>query len=289
MVAASSSEKAAAASSSSLNSNSSAAFAAQGSDASGSGAVAASQKNSVNGQAAAASTYNANSNYAAAASSQSSKAAIDKKDVDAQSHVKASYRKLIEYQDNSKPTSKSIFLAAFGGNLRDYDMRLQDSANARSKFFGDKAISLSALESSAEMSKFSEFARTKSNADFLMIGNSTVVSGENNPATGQISCVVNAEIHAFATASNELIASESESTQASGMNIEECAAIASKKIADLMAPTFAGRALGYWADRAARGRQFTVELKGSGFPVMMRIAFTKALKGIEGAADVEKR
>ena len=139
------------------------------------------------------------------------------------------------------------------------------------------------------MSKFSDFARTKANADFLMIGSSTVVGGDKNTATGQISCAVNAEIHAFATSSNELIASESQSTQASGMNIEECAAVASKKIADLMAPTFAGRALGYWADRAARGRQYTVELKGSGFPVMMRIGFTKALKGIQGAADVEKK
>ena len=289
VVAASSSEKAAAASSSNLNSNSSAAFAAQGSDANSSGAVGASQKSSVNGQAAAASSYSANNNYAAATSSQSSKAGIDKKDVDAQSHVKASYRKLIEYQDTSKPTNESKFMAAFGGNLRDYDMRLQDSANTRSKFFGDKAISLSVLESSAEMSKFSEFARTKSNADFLMVGNSTVVGGDVNSATGQISCVVNAQIRAFATAGNELIASESQSTQASGMNIEECAAIASKKIADLMAPIFAGRALGYWADRTARGRQFTVELKGSGLPVMMRIGFTKALKSIQGAADVEKK
>lgn len=288
-VAASSNVNAATASSARVNSNSSAALAAQGSDAYGSGAIAASQKSSVNGHAAAASSYSAKENYAAAASSQSAKSAIDKKDVDSQSHVTASYRKLIEYQDTSKPTSKSIFLAAFGGNLRDYDMRLQDSANIRSKFFGNKAISLSVLESSAEMSRFSEFARSKANADFLMIGNSTVVGGDNNPATGQISCVVNAQIRAFATAGNELIASESQSTQASGMNIEECAAIASKKIADLMAPTFAGRALGYWADRAARGRQFTVELKGSGLPVSMRIAFTKALRNIQGAANVEKK
>lgn len=241
------------------------------------------------GSANAAVAYYANSDVNTAASSQSSKSSMDKKDVDTRSHVTASYQKLIEYQDTSKPTSKSIFLSSFGGNLRDYDMRLQDSSNARSQFFGDRAITLSTLQNSAEMSKFSDFARTKANADFLMIGSSTVVGGEKNPATGQISCVVNAEIHAFATSSNELIASESQSTQASGMNIEECAAVASKKIADLMAPAFAGRALGYWADRAARGRQFTVELKGFGLPVMMQIGFTKALKSIQGASDVEKK
>ncbi|MFA6970546.1 MAG: hypothetical protein WC208_04005 [Gallionella sp.] len=289
-VAASSSEKAAIASSTNVSGKSNASYAAQGSDSSGSAAVGASQSSNYKGSAASAASYSAKNNFAAAASSQSAKSSIDKKDVEASSHLKASSRTLIQYQDTSKPTSKSIFLGAFGGNLRDYDMKLQDSANVRSKFFGDKVISLSVLQNGAEMSKFSEFARTKASADFLMIGNSTVVGGGgNSSATGQISCVVNAEVRAFATSGNELIASDSQSTQASGTNIEECAAIASKKIADLMAPVFAERALGYWADRSARGRQFTVELKGTGVPVSMRIGFTKALKGIEGAADVEKK
>ena len=288
-VAASSNVNAATASSTRVNSHSSSALAAQGSDAYGAGAVAASRKHHFNGQADSAAAYNSKENYAAAASSRSSKAALDKKDVDAKSHETVSYRKLVEYQDTSKPSSKSIFLAAFSGNLRDYDMRLLDSANVRSKFFGDKTISLATLTNSAEMSNFSEFARTKANADFLMVGNSTVVGGDKNPATGEISCVVNTEIKAFATASNELIASTAESTQASGMNIEACAAIASKKIADLTAPEFAGRALGYWADRAARGRQFTVELKGSGLALPVRIAFAKAIRDIQGAGDVEKK
>jgi hypothetical protein len=287
-VAVSSSERAAVASSTNVSGKSNVSYAAQASDASGSAAVGASQSTNYKGSAASAASYSANSNLAASASSQSAKSSIDKKDVEANSHLKASSRTLIQYQDTSKPTSKSIFLGAFSGNLRDYDMKLQDSANARSKFFGDKVISLSVLQNGAEMSKFSEFARTKSNAQILMIGNSTVIGGDKSSVTGQISCVVNAEVRAFATAGNELIASDSQSTQASGMNIEECAAIASKKIADLMAPVFAERAIGYWADRSARGRQFTVELKGVGLPVGMRIGFTKALKSIEGAADVEK-
>jgi hypothetical protein len=287
-VAASSSERAAVASSSNVSGKSNVSYAAQASDASGSAAVGTSQSSNYKGSVASAASYSANSNLAASASSQSAKSSIDKKDVEASSHLKASSRTLIKYQDTSKPTSKSIFLGAFSGNLRDYDMKLQDSANARSKFFGDKVISLSVLQNGAEMSKFSEFARTKSNAQILMIGNSTVIGGDKSSVTGQISCVVNAEVRAFATAGNELIASDSQSTQASGMNIEECAAIASKKIADLMAPVFAERAIGYWADRSARGRQFTVELKGIGLPVGMRIGFTKALKSIDGAADVEK-
>jgi hypothetical protein len=73
------------------------------------------------------------------------------------------------------------------------------------------------------------------------------------------------------------------------MNIEACAAIASKKIADMIAPEFANRALGYWADRSARGRQFTVELRGTGLGLPMRLAFAKALRDIPGATDIEKK
>lgn len=288
-VAAASNVNAASASSARVAGSSNAAIAASGRDAYGSGAIAASERVNYQGKAASAASYNSKDNLAATASSQSSKSGIDKKNVDTRSHEKASYRKLVEYQDTSKPASKSMFLSAFSGNLRDYDLRLQDASITRSKFFGDKAITLSVLTNSSEMAKFAEFARTKANADFLMIGNSTVVAGDNNPATGEMTCVVNAEIKAFATAGSEIIASTTESVLASGMNIEACAAVASKKIADLIAPEFASRALGYWADRAARGRQYTVELKGSGLPFPMRLAFAKALRDIPGATDVEKK
>ena len=287
-VAASSNVNAATASSTKVNGSSSASMAAQGRDANGSGAVAASQNKNFSGQANSAAAYSAKENFAATASSQSSKAAIDKKDVESKSHDTVSYRKLVEYQDTSKPSSNTVFLSAFSGNLRDYDLKLMDAAITRSKFFGDRKITLAALTNGAEMAKFSEFAR-KANADFLMIGSSTVIEGEKNPATGQMSCVVNADIKAFATAGSEVIATATESMEASGANIEACAAIASKKIADLTAPVFAGRTLGYWADRAARGRQFTVELKGAGLPLPIRLAFAKALRDIPGAGDVEKK
>ncbi|MFA9215619.1 MAG: hypothetical protein ACEQSK_00800, partial [Sphingomonadaceae bacterium] len=57
----------------------------------------------------------------------------------------------------------------------------------------------------------------------------------------------------------------------------------------MMAPSFAGSTLGYWADRAARGRQYTVEFKGTSLSLPMRMAFAKALREIDGAAAVEKK
>ena len=285
-IAGSSTVNAATSSATKVSNNSNAAIAARGSDTSGSSSLSASQNSSINGQANSSAAYNSKDNFAAAASSKSSSATFDQKNIDAKSHDSVSYRKLVEYQDSSKPASNAYFLTPFSGNLRDYDLKLMDAAITRSKFFGDTKITLSALTNGAQMSKFAEFAR-KANADFLMVGNATVIEGEKN-ALGQMTCVVNADIRAFATAGSELIAASAESMQASGDKIEDCAATASKKIADKIAPEFANRALSYWADRAARGRQYTVELKSAnGLSSAMKDDFAIALGDIKGATDVE--
>lgn len=256
---------------------------------SGGDSVAAAQRSNATLQSAAASQYSAKQNLAAAASAQSSNASMSQNNVAAASHEKESYKKLVKYQDNSKPTNQPQFLNDFSGLLRDYDLRLMDSANVRSKFFGNTQINLSLMSNSVEMSKFSEFARTKANADFLMMGTSTVIDAGKNAYTGQIACAINTELKAFSTSSGEMIAAVAEATQSSGINIEACKANASKKVAQLMAPLFAGRVLGYWTDRAARGRQFTVELKGNSIPIPLRLAFAKALRDIPNVSDVEKK
>ncbi|MFA9217232.1 MAG: hypothetical protein ACEQSK_09015, partial [Sphingomonadaceae bacterium] len=186
----------------------------------GDASLAAASRSSLQASNSSASALSARENYAAAAQSKSASAAIDAKNVAAASHETASYKKLVKYQDNSKPTSHPLFLNEFAGRLRDYDLRLLDASNAKSKYFGDKPINLALLSNGAEMAKFSEYARTKANADFLMVGSATVIAGERNPATNELACVVNAEVKTFATAGGELIASMAESTQASGPNIE---------------------------------------------------------------------
>jgi hypothetical protein len=289
-VAASSSSNSANASSTRVAGQSSAAMAVQGRDGyGGSGSAAAAQQTSMAGQRNTASAQSSKDNFAAAASRQSSSASVDRKDVDASSSESTVYRRLVEYQDNSKPSGNPLFLPAFSGNLRDYDLNLKDPAITRSKYFGDRTLTLAALENGAEMAKFAEFARTKANADFLMIGNSTVIGGERNSATGQISCTISAHVKMFATAGSEMISADTMGTQASGMNIEECTSRASRKVADLLAPSFANRALGYWADRAARGRQYTVELRGTRLPAAMRMAFPTAVGRTKNADVVEEK
>jgi hypothetical protein len=288
-VAASSSVNATSASSNKLNASSSGALAAHSTSPYDNDSLAASQHSKLNAQSSSAGALSAKGSYASANAAQSTKASVDKKDVSADSHERMSYKRLVEYQDASKPEKKSIFLNEFAGKIRAYDLKLLDASIARSKFFGDKPITLSALADGDQMAKFSEYARTKANADILLMGSATIVYGGKNEATDQVTCSVSATVKAFATGGGELIYSLAKGTQASGMNIESCAAAAAGKIAAIMAPEFAEGSLGYWADRAARGRQFTVELKGKEISLPMRIAFAKALRDIEGTTDIEKK
>lgn len=265
------------------SSSSNAAFAASSSsDAAASASSklnAANRDASVSGDAAAAAEYHSKDAVAAAQSSKSQSASLDQKNVDAVSHQTASYKHLIEYQDNSKPSNQAIFQGEFNGNLRDYDLRILDSANVRSEFFGGKPLTLSALENGPKMKQFSEFARKK-NAAFLMVGTSTVVKGDVQPATGKLQCVVKVSLRVFSTTDNEIVAAGADDVLAEGINIEDCAGAASKKVGARMAPVIASRVLNYWADRSTRGRQYVVELRGKSFDLPTKMAFKKAVHSI---------
>ncbi len=234
---------------------------------------------SLSGEAAAAAEYHSKDSVAAAQSSKSQSASLDQKNVDAASHQTASYKHLVEYQDNSKPSNQAIFQGEFTGDLRDYDLRILDSANVRSEFFGGKPLTLSALENGSQMKQFSEFARKK-NAAFLMVGTSTVVKGDVQPATGKLQCVVKVSLRVFSTTDNEIVAAGADDVLAEGINIEDCAGAASKKVGARISPVIASRVLSYWANRSARGRQYVVELRGKSFDLATKMAFKKAVHSI---------
>jgi hypothetical protein len=255
---------------------------------SGDTSIAVASRVDVDSNNKSSASVHAKEDFAAAASSKSASAKVDAKNIEAASHETASYKKLVKWQDNSRPSSNPMFLNAFSGNLRDYDIRMLDATVAKSTFFKDKPLTLAVLSNGAQMKQFNDFARTKANADFLLMGSATVIAGEKN-ASGAMGCVVNVEMKVFATAGAEVIAGTADSTQASGANIEACTGNAVAKMARMLAPVLTSRVLGYWADRAARGRQYTVSLKGANMTLPMRISFAKALRGIDGAADVEKK
>lgn len=248
-----------------------------------------SERSSLKGSDSSDASIHAKQDYAASSAASASSASLNAKDIEAANHQNASYKSLVTYQDTSVPVSKPLFLSALSGHLRDYDLHLLDATNARSQFFGNQPVTLSTLTNSAQMTKFSDFVRSSVHADFILIGSATVIAGDRSPATGEIGCAVNAEVTAYATAGAEMIAAIAETTQSSGPDAEACAGTAATKVARMMAPEFAARVLAYWSDRAARGRQYTVVLKGTNVTLPMRIAFTKALAAVDGATAVETK
>jgi hypothetical protein len=198
----------------------------------------------------------------------------------------------VKYQDASKPIQSGDFFPGLAGTLGGggYDLKVLNSADAKSQFFGDRKITAAILKDSAEMHKFIEFAHTQVRADFLMMGTSMVtMEPERSAATGSFGCMVTVSIDGYATAGAEQIIGVSQSASSNGTTVEECRANVSAKAARLVAPVVASQALTYWTNRAARGRQYTARLKGTSISYGMQAAFVKGLGQIAGATDVETR
>jgi hypothetical protein len=134
------------------------------------------------------------------------------------------------------------------------------------------------------MKKFSEFARKK-NAAFLMVGTSTVVKGDVQAATGRLQCVVKVALTVFSTTDGEIVASGADDVLAEGINVEDCAGSASRKVGARMSPVIANRVLSYWSDRSVRGRQYVVELRGKSFDLATKMAFKRAVHTISEDAN----
>jgi hypothetical protein len=171
-----------------------------------------------------------------------------------------------------------------------YDLKILNPAAARGEFLANKKLTNSLLQDPVEVGKFIDYARTKQHADFLMTGTAMItIDPAVDPATGLLTCTARIEVVGYATAGHEQIIGKSVPFYSSGNTPEACRANVSKKAAKVVAPDLARQALTYWSNRAARGRQYLVRLKGVNMPMPMRLAFTRALKSIEGVSDVESR
>jgi hypothetical protein len=96
-------------------------------------------------------------------------------------------------------------------------------------------------------------------------------------------------VKTYSTASGEDIASETTSETAAGINANDCAARAAKKMAATGGPIVSSRVQEYWKRRNAYGREFVVTLQGSGLPDSATRGLTKAVKAIEGVEKATLR
>lgn len=233
-------------------------------------------------QVAAASS----SNVAAASSSQSAYA----HNVSAEDHNNTYFRKLVKYQpQNTGPDKKNYTYNELKGQLGDLDIKVIDNALFKSKYFGNRAITLDQLENGAELAKYTEFARQEATADYLMIGSSVIYDVGVDKNSGQPACTGVASTKTFSTKTGEDIGSATQSEAAIGISSDDCRAKLAGKLAASLGNQVGKRIQDFVKRRTMYGAEYVIRLTGGTLTLMNRTAFNQALKNVPGLEKATQR
>lgn len=239
--------------------------------------------------------YGGRAAAAAASSSQSLSASGSNRsnysqDVDAKSHERASYKRLVKYQPrNVGPDRANYTFNEFKGQMTDYDIRIIDNTLFRSKYFGNKPITIDRLENSAELANYVSYARNEASADYMLIGTSVIYDAGVDPSTGMRACTGVATTKNFSTKTGEDIGSATQSGTAVGSTSDDCRARLAGKLATNLAGQVGKRVQDYFKRRNMYGSEFTIRLVGANLPLSTRVAFSEGLKSISGLENQVQR
>ncbi|CAN0623627.1 conserved exported protein of unknown function [Burkholderia multivorans] len=226
------------------------------------------------------------SKVAAASSSRSAYA----HNVNAEDHDNTYYKKLVKYQpQNTGPDKKNYTYNELKGQLGDLDIKVLDNAIFRSKYFGNRSITLDQLENSAELAKYVDYARKDATADYVMIGSSVIYDLGVDKNSGQQACTGVASTKTFSTKTGEDIASATQSEAATGMSSDDCRARLAAKLAGSLGDQVGKRIQEFVKRRTMYGAEYTIRLTGNNLPLMTRTAFSQALKSVPGLEKAVQR
>ncbi len=271
-------------------------FAASSGDGSVSGSgsrsasLRASEKGGASVDAAASSSFKGTEATASARAASAASSSSARLDQASEKHDDQVYVKLKKYQpQGGTPEKTSQTYNAFMGQLQDYDLRVLDNDLFKSKYFKAAPVTIEQLQSSEQLAKYVAFARSDANADFFMVGTSIIIDQGKSPSTGGQECTGVVTLKTYATGDAESIASETFSEASTGLNLNDCAANVSKKLASIGGPIIGAKVQDYWKRRAAYGREFVLTLVGKGLSLGVRSAFARAVKAVPGVeGDVQR-
>ena len=241
-------------------------------------------------QSGGSSGYYGSSGHHGQASASARHSSSNKNDVAAEQHDNVTYAKLTKYQpQNTAPEKTSQVYNALCGQLQDYDLKILDNDQFKSKFFKNKPLTIQEMQNSEDLSKFIAYAKTEAHADFLMVGTAIIIDSGKSASTGQNVCSGVASVKTYSAVSGESIANETISEVATGIDIHDCAGKLSKKLARIGGPIIGGRVQDYWKRREMYGQEHVLALVGANLPLMTRINFTKAVKSVPGVENATQR
>lgn len=213
------------------------------------------------------------------------------RDTKAKFNESTSFRHVVKYQPPSTTPAKVNFtLNAMKAQFQDYDIKVLDNMLLRSKYFGNKPITLDQLENSAELARYVEAAKKDKsvNADFIMVGNTIITDDGKNPNTGQSICAGMVTVKTVSATTSEDIAAGSAAETASGINPDQCRTNVANKLSENLGRELSARIQNYWKKRNTYGQEYTVTLVGN-LTMMTKSLFFNAFKKTPGFEDARQR
>lgn len=204
------------------------------------------------------------------------------------SSTKQNFKRLIEYQPkNPYPDRENYTIGAFKKQLQELDLKVISNDLFRSKYF-KKAVTIEALQNSADLAKYAGYARKEAKADFFSVGTAVIVDNGRDSLSGQFACDGMVTVSTYGTEGGEDIAAETISESAIGASTNQCRANVAGKIGESIGTVIAKNVQEYWKKRSMYGREYVISLKGT-FPLAVKMAFSKALQNTQGVDGIEKR
>ena len=242
------------------------------------------------GEGASSANVSASMSASSAKSSVSEASTRLTNDVEAKAQENVRYKKLIKYQPlGASPERVSQTYNALVGQLQDYDLRVLDNDVFRSRHFRDAPLTIDQMQSGEALSKYVGWARAEATADFFLVGNAITIDLGKNANTGDSECTGVVTLKTYSTLDGESVASETVSERAAGHGFEDCGAALAKKLARITGSIIGARVQDYWKRRNTYGREYVVTLTGDNLPLMVRAAFTRAIKGLPGVENDTQR
>lgn len=160
-------------------------------------------------------------------------------------------------------------------NEKGFDIKATDSAR-------NIAISESLSKTSIDINDRTNIRKMaeKEGANYIARGELQIIDSKFNQNTGNFVVTSKVGIEIIDVNSGDIVASYSNTANATSNSEENAKTQSIKKIAVLGAKTIAGQTIDKWQDRANNGMRFTVELRGMTSARGQKLPFLKALKSI---------
>lgn len=245
-------------------------------------------------QASQASSASLKSNTSASASDAnfSKSSAVQKTNIQSESHDDVSFKEVIKYQPKSnKPATNRVVETEFTKMLLSYGIETKSNELFRDRYFKAKPLTYDEMREGKGISKYVYAARDDKeiDADYFMAGTATVIDlgpDPRQPAQKQCSGIL--DVRAYSTSTSTNLAAGGARELGVGRSIDECAGNVGAKLAKVAGEVISAAILENFQEKQRSGEQFDLIIVGTNIPFEIEDALIEIFKDL-GIKDAKQK